>query len=277
MISLENQVVIITGTSSGIGRATAVEFAKAGAQVVSVARRAELLTELEKELAQFGKPVLSVPADLTKDEDQEKLVETVLQAYGRVDVLVNNAGLSIGGPFAEQDPAIVRQMVSLNVYAPLRLTQLVLPAMLKRKQGQIVNVASVAGIAYSPGQCTYAPTRAAIVAFSKGLRRELAGTGVRVSYVLPGWTATAMLEKMPLEKMRANGLLPPFTRVDPPEVPARAILEVVQRQRPAIQLGGLGFVMADFSERLSPLLTDWLMGLLFEKEKLLHGMKDLGA
>jgi short-subunit dehydrogenase len=207
----------------------------------------------------------------------EKLVETVIQAYGQVDVLVNNAGLSMGGAFQEQDPAVIRQMINLNVYTPLRLTQLVLPHMLDKKQGHVVNVASVAGLTFMPGQAAYSPTRAAIVAFSKSLRRELDGTGVRVSYVLPGWTATAMLERMPVSEMRANGLLPPFTCVDQPEVPARAILEAVRRNRPRTQLGGLGWAFADLYERLSPAWMDFYTRIFLDKEKLLRGMQDLGV
>lgn len=277
MLSLENKVVIVTGTSSGIGRAAAVEFAMAGARVVSVARRVELLQELETELAQFGKPVLSVPTDLTTDTGLEKLVATVIQAYGQVDVLVNNAGLSIGGPFQEQNPATIRQMVNLNVYTPMRLTQLVLPQMLKRQQGQIVNVASVAGIMYSPGQTAYSPTRAAIIAFSKALRRELAGTGINVSYVLPGWTLTAMMAKMSVAEMRTAGILTPFMTLDKPEVPARAIVEAVRRNRFGTRLGGLQFAIADFSERISPALIDLYLRWFADKEKWLRGMKDLGA
>lgn len=277
MVSLENKVVIVTGTSSGIGRAAALEFARAGARVVSVARRAELLQELEKELAQYGKPVLSVPTDLTQDDGMEKLVETVIQAYGQVDVLVNNAGLSVGGAFQAQNPAIIRQMVNLNVYTPMRLTQLVLPHMLKRQQGHIVNVASVAGIMYSPGQCAYSSTRAAIVAFSKALRRELVGTGLNVSYVLPGWAVTAMLEKMPAAEMRAAGLLTPFMTLDKPEVPARAIVGVVRHNQTHVLLGGLQFAFADISERISPALIDLYMRWFVDKEKWLRGLKDLGA
>ncbi len=277
MVSLEDQVVIVTGTSSGIGRATALAFARAGARVVSVARRAELLETLESELAQYGRPVLSIPTDLSEDEGMERLVKTVIQTYGRVDVLVNNAGLSIGGPLQEQNPAIIRQMVNLNVYAPMRLTQLVLPHMLERKQGHIVNVASVAAIFFSPGQTSYSPTRAAMLAFSKALRRELDGSGVRVSCVLPGWTLTGMTEKMSLNAMRAAGLFPPFTTIDSPETPARAIVNTVRNNRAFTILGGSGWVWADLFERISPALMNIYMRWFIQKEKFLRSMKDLGA
>jgi short-subunit dehydrogenase len=277
MDSLNNKVVIITGASSGIGKAAAHEFAKQGARVVLVARRADILSDVKKELVQYGREILSVPADISNEEDLQNLVQTVIQTFGVVDVLVNNAGVSMGGDFCEHDANDLKKMVEINLYAPMRLTQLILPLMLARKQGHIINVTSVAGIVLSPGQTAYASTRSGLTAFSHALRREVAGSGVRVSIILPGWTKTQMLEKMDLEKMRDAKLLNPFTTLDDPQVPARAIVDAALHNRKQVLLGGIQVRVGDLMTRLSPIrITDWFYRVLMNKEKLIAVMKDLG-
>ena len=276
MYSLKDRVVIITGASSGIGRAAAHEFAKCGAQVVLVARRREMLVEVGREIEGYGRPALVVPADMGREEDLKNLCNVVIQTFGRIDVLVNNAGLSIGGAFTEQDDAIIRKMVEVNVYAPMRLTQIVLPHMLERRDGHIVNVSSVAGVIPSPGQTAYAPTRAAVISFSHALRREVAGHGIRVSAILPGWTRTAMLENMHEDEMRAAGLLNPFINLDGPEVPARAIVDAVIHNRYQVLMGGIQYWWGDKLQRLSPKIMDWFFRFWMDTEKMVQGMKELG-
>jgi NADP-dependent 3-hydroxy acid dehydrogenase YdfG len=275
--SLDDKVVIITGASAGIGRATAHAFAAAGCQVVLVARRAEVLTEVKAELIRYGKPVLAVPTDIVREDGVQALVRTVNQTFGRIDVLVNNAGLSRGGALQQAGPDQIHQMVELNVYAPMRLTQCVLPQMLKQKQGHIVNVSSVAGVVAAPGQVAYAATRAAVITFSHALRRELDGSGVRVSVVLPGWTRTAMLEKMPESDLRAAGLLNAWITLDPPEVPARAMVDAVRYNRYQVMLGGPQFFVGDIMHRISPRLMDLYYRWFVDKPKWLKILENLGG
>jgi short-subunit dehydrogenase len=135
----------------------------------------------------------------------------------------------------------------------------------------------VAGIVLSPGQTAYASTRSGLTAFSHALRREVAGSGVRVSIILPGWTKTQMLEKMDLEKMRDAKLLNPFTTLDDPQVPARAIVDAALHNRKQVLLGGIQVRVGDLMTRLSPIrITDWFYRVLMNKEKLIAVMKDLG-
>lgn len=275
--SLDDKVVIVTGASAGIGRATAHAFAAACCRVVLVARRADVLAEVKAELAQYGQPVLAVPTDIVREEEVQALVETVQQTFGRIDVLVNNAGVSLGGAFQQAGPDQIRQMVELNVYAPLRLTQCVLPQMLKQKQGHIVNVSSVAGVVAAPGQVAYATTRSAVIAFSHALRRELDGSGVRVSLVLPGWTRTGMLEKMPESDLRAAGLLNAWITLDPPEVPARAIVDAVRYNRYQVMLGGLQFFVGDIMHRVTPRWLDLYYRWFVDKAKWLKVLEKLGG
>ena len=276
MYSLNGKVVIVTGASSGIGKATVHAFAAQGAKVVLVARWANVLAEVKEELEQYEQPTLVVPTDVVQEEALQNLYHTVVQTFGTIDVLVNNAGISIGGAFQEQDAATIRKMVEINVYAPMRLTQLVLPLMLERQQGHIVNVGSVAGLVPSPGQVAYTPTRSAAISFSHALRRELAGSGVNVSMVLPGWTRTAMLEKMDLAKARSAQALSPFMTLDDPAVPARAIVDAVVHHRYRVRLGGCHFLLGDVMQRLSPKLIDWYLRIFVDAEKVVQVMKDLG-
>ncbi len=277
MYSLNDKVVIVTGASSGIGKAAAYQFAALGARVVLVARRADVLAEVKNDLSQYGDSILAVPADVTKEQDLQNLYRTVLETFGEIDVLVNNAGISVGGEFQEHNADELRKMVEVNVYAPMRLAQLVLPSMLERKQGHIVNVSSVAGLVMSPGQTAYASTRSAVIAFSHALRREVSGNGVRVSLILPGWTRTPMLDKMDLDEMRAVKVLTPFTTLDDPSVPARAIVDSVLHNRRQVLLGGSQIWVADFMGRMSPIrITDWFYNFILDKAKLVKVMKDLG-
>ena len=276
MDALKDKVTLVTGASSGIGKFAAHEFAARGAKVALVARRADVLAEVKNELGQYGQSILSVPADVTKEDDLQNLYRMVVQTFGGIDVLVNNAGISMGGAFQEHDPVMIRKMIDVNVYAPMRLTQLVLPLMLERRRGHIVNVGSVAGLALSSGQAAYAPTRSAIIAFSHCLRRELAGSGVRVSVVLPGWTQTPMLERMSRDEMRAAKALTSFTTLDDPIVPARAIVDAVLHNRVQIALGGSQFWAGDILHRISPKLLDWYYRVFVSTEKMLKVMKDLG-
>jgi NAD(P)-dependent dehydrogenase (short-subunit alcohol dehydrogenase family) len=280
-VSLAGRVVIITGASAGIGRATAHAFAQAGARVVLVARRAEPLAAVKAELAQYRGEVLAVPADVTCDEALEQLVETALQAFGRIDVLVNNAGISRGGPFTGLPADDLQQLLLINVYGPLRLAQLVLPAMLRQHGGHIVNVSSMAGLLGAPGLAAYNATRSAIIAFSDSLRREVQGSGIYVSAVLPSWTRTPMTGGLDEAGMRAAGLLTPLTSFDPPERPAQAIVDAVRYRRAQLTMGGPEIQVLAWQNQLSPRLSDLLyrlyFRLLFDKRRFIETQRRLGS
>ena len=123
---------------------------------------------------------------------------------------------------------------------------------------------------------SYAPTRSAIISFSHALRREVEGSGVRVSMVLPGWTRTAMLEKMDLTEARTSQALSPFMTLDDPAVPAHAIVDAVIHNRYRVRLGGIQFLFGDIMQRLSPKLVDWYLRAFVDTDKVVQVMKDLG-
>jgi short-subunit dehydrogenase len=185
--------VIVTGASSGLGEAMARALAGRGHRVVLVARRAEELERLRAEINPSGRRVITAPADVTNEEDIERVLKRAHGSFGPVDVLINNAG--IGGPGREwwlRDPAEVRQVFEVNLLAAVRLSGMVIPEMLERRTGHIINVGSVAARTHGGG--VYTSTKAGLRAFSLGLRRDLLDTGVSVSLLEPGFIRTPMTE-----------------------------------------------------------------------------------
>jgi short-subunit dehydrogenase len=268
--TLQDKVVIVTGASAGIGRATVRVLAAQGAKVVLAARREAALNTVKEEIAatRHGPAALVVPADITDEAARQQLIERTLAAFGRVDVLVNNAGLSMGGPLDEQDSDTLLKMLDLNFTAAIRLTQIVLPHMLAQNSGHIVNISSVAGYALAMGQSAYAGTKAGLNGFSHALRRDLLRTNVNVSIIAPGWTYTDMMGELDLDAMREVGLLwPPFLILDTAEVVAKAITDAVRYNRAEVMLGGVGFKMIALLHRLSPRLSDLAQQIYFRNHK----------
>jgi NAD(P)-dependent dehydrogenase (short-subunit alcohol dehydrogenase family) len=187
---LEGRVAIVTGASSGIGEASAVTLARAGAGVVACARRADRLEELGARVAAAGGRVLPVPADVTVAEDRERVVARAIEAFGAVHALVNNAGYAQRGPVEVVPLDAVRRNFETNVFAAIGMTQLVLPRFRAQGGGRIVNVSSVVGRIVWPWSSVYAATKHALEALSDGLRRETAPFGIRVVLIEPGFVET---------------------------------------------------------------------------------------
>lgn len=186
--ALADRVVVVTGASEGLGVATAQAVREAGGRVVLAARRADLLAERVAALG-GSDAALAVPCDVTSEADRQGLVHTALQRFGRIDALVNNAGIAASGPAEEESPEIAERTVATNLLAPYRLCQLVAPGMLERRDGAIVNVSSIGSLVSFDrfGLAAYDASKAGL----NGLTRELAAQwgrrGVRVNAVAPGW------------------------------------------------------------------------------------------
>lgn len=178
----QNKIAVITGTSSGIGAATARQLAKAGMQVVLVARRLERLVGLQAEIESAGGKAEVVAADLRSEEERVH----VFQQAGEADVLVNNAGFGWYGYYSKMPWKITREMLATNIEAVAHLTSLFLPGMTKRNRGHIINVGSISGSIPSQGIAMYAASKSFVDAFSTALHRETRGTNVKVSVVRAG-------------------------------------------------------------------------------------------
>jgi NAD(P)-dependent dehydrogenase (short-subunit alcohol dehydrogenase family) len=226
-VDVENAVVLVTGASSGIGAATARAAAAAGARVVLTARREERIQALAEELPDAR----AVACDVTDADQLAHAVRTATDEYGRIDVLVNNAGQGLHVPLEDVDLADFRAVLDLNVVAALAAMQAVIPVMRNQGAGSIVNVSSGTTLAVRPGAGAYAASKAALNMLSSVARLELADAGIAVSTVYPFITATEFHRSLRAGELRAPSSpeeVPPDLRPQRPEQVAEVILEVIR-------------------------------------------------
>ena len=217
----------MTGATSGIGRATAIALARAGARVIVTGRDAEALAAVRD--ATGG---TAVAADLGNSADVERLAAAALSGPAPVEILVNNAGVGWAGAFAAMPAEMIEELVAVNLLGTARLTRALLPAMLERRRGHIVMVASVAGHVGVRDEALYAATKAAMLNFSESLRYEVRDAGVRVTTVSPGVVDT------PFFTRRGSAYSRRRPRPIPPERLARAIVRAIQRERDEVVVPG---------------------------------------
>src|SRR6266545_3598173 len=190
--NIQGKVVVITGASSGLGEATARDLSAQGATVVLGARRADRIKSLADELTRRGGKALAVPTDVIHSEQVKKLVDGAVQAYGRIDVMINNAGLMPQSPLERLRIDEWNRMVDVNIKGVLYGIAAALPYMKQQKAGHIINVSSVAGHKVGPGFAVYAATKHAVRALSEGLRQEVKPYNIRTTVISPGAVATEL-------------------------------------------------------------------------------------
>ena len=197
------ECALVTGASSGIGRDLAREFAAGGYHVVLVARQAAALRQLADELrSAHGITATPLPADLAESGAAARLYDELGRAGTVVDVVVNNAGFGLQGPFARHAPERVAAMIQVNVTALTELTRLFLPGMLERNRGGILNVASTAAFQAGPFMAVYYATKAYVLSFTEAIAEEVKGTALRVSCLCPGPTATGFADAAQMQDTR---------------------------------------------------------------------------
>ena len=209
---LAGRAALVTGASSGIGQATARALAAAGARVGLAARRAERLQELEEEIARGGGEAIALPTDVTDYAQAEAMARQAAETFGGVDVLVNAAGIMLPAPIVGADPADWRRMVDVNLLGVLYATRAVLPGMLERGDGHIVNVSSTSGRVASPLFSVYAATKFGLGAFTEVLRKEVHPSRVRVTLFEPGPTESELGSHVDPEVM--EGMREDFANVE---------------------------------------------------------------
>jgi short-subunit dehydrogenase len=232
-MDLKDKVVLITGASAGIGLATARRLAQAGAKVALAARSADKLTQLAEELQHAGYAALVVPTDMRNQVEVKQLVETTLQHYGRIDVLINNAGQAVAGTIADLDLEAYRQVIELNMFGPIYAMQASVPKMRTQGGGIIINVSSMVSKMQIPGLGGYASTKAALNMLSDTARGELAADHIRVITVYPRMTATdfgrnSIGNRQMRQQQRGNAA--PEMVIDSAEYVAEKILEAIQKE-----------------------------------------------
>jgi NADP-dependent 3-hydroxy acid dehydrogenase YdfG len=192
MTNIKEKIVVVTGASSGLGEATARMLSAEGATVVMGARRLDRLKSLKDEFTQNGGKAVALATDVTQREQVKKLVDTAVQTFGRVDVIINNAGLMPSSPLERLKVDEWDRMIDVNIKGVLYGIASVLPHMMRQKSGHIINVSSVAGHKVTPNGAVYSATKHAVRALSEGLRAEVKPYNIRTTIISPGAVATEL-------------------------------------------------------------------------------------
>jgi uncharacterized protein len=259
----QNRAVLVTGGSSGLGRVIAEAFVAAGAKVAIVGLEAEAVQKAAAEMRAAGRDVLGIHADITRQPDVDRLMAETLARFGRLDVLVNNAGRSMRGKVLDTTPEQFRDLMELNLVALVRCTRAAVPHLLKQR-GHVVNIGSLAAKSAARWVGAYPATKFAVAAYSQQLRLELGPEGLHVLLVCPGpiqrkdarLYPLAGLEDVP-ESARKPGAGVRVSAI-PPERLARAILRACERRRPELVIPAKARLLFAISQ-LWPTLGDWIV------------------
>ena len=220
-MEFSGKTIVVTGAASGIGLACAEGFAKAGGRVILADVQDE---KANQEAARIGGGALAIRLDVTDDASIESFAKDALAKAGQIDVLVNVAGWGKVQPFMENDADFWDRVVDINFTGPVKLCRALLPGMIERKSGRIVNVASDAGRVGSLGETVYSGAKSGIIGFSKGLAREMARYGISVNNVCPGPTDTPLFAKVPEKHQEAFVRAIPMRRLAKPSEIAHAVM-----------------------------------------------------
>ncbi|MGN9777540.1 SDR family oxidoreductase [Micromonospora sp. H33] len=263
-------VVVVTGASSGIGRATAQAFAGRGCALALAARRGDALEQVVQECVARGGQAMAVPTDVSDAAAVEELARRTLERYGRIDVWVNNAALSMFGPFQDVPLEDFRRVLDVNVMGYVHGARAALPVMREQGSGVLVNVSSIVGVVAQPYTHAYTMAKFAIRALSASLRQELQVEGVRgveVCTVLPATIDTPLFQHAANYTGRAVRAMPPVYR---PERVARAIVNLVRLPRREVVVGPAGRALV-MQSRLTPKLVEKLMAVRVDRSHLSRG------
>ncbi|WP_419668367.1 SDR family oxidoreductase [Streptomyces sp. 2-1] len=229
MLSLQDKIVAITGASGGIGEATARLLAQRGAAVVLSARRSERIDAIAQDIREQGGRATACVVDVTKAEDLRRLVSTAIDQYGRIDVLVNNAGIAPISPLADLDTEGWSTMIDVNLRGTLNGIAAALPAFREQGSGHLVSIVSVAGLTVSPTMAVYAATKNAVRTVHEGLRKESTDGVVRTTAISPGYIRTDLADSMADPNVRELTRKNMDAMGIPPAAVARAVAFAIEQ------------------------------------------------
>jgi NADP-dependent 3-hydroxy acid dehydrogenase YdfG len=244
---LSGKVAVITGASSGIGQATALALAQAGADVALAARREAALEAVAEDVRGIGRRALVVPTDVTQQAQVEQLVSATLAHYGHLDVIVANAGIYVRGPIETLTAADFERCMAVNYFGTIYPVLAALPHLRAQKSGHIVLISSMDGKKAVRTDAPYAATKFAVAGFGDALRQDLHGTGVDVSIIFPGRVATPLIADMRIPAISA-----PIAA----EAVGAAVVKAIRRRQAEVILPFSAHFLL-FADRLSPRLGDW--------------------
>lgn len=260
MAELKDKVVLITGASSGFGEDAARLFAREGCKVVLAARRLDRLQALAAEIQNAGGEALAVPVDLNVPAEIKVMVQTALDLYGHIDILFNNAGYGSVDWFEKLDPGrSIETIIKVNLIGTMLVTREVLPHMLKRRNGHIINMVSVAGLISPPLITTYSAGKYGVRAFTDALRREVRPFGVRVSGIYPGPAVTEFGKRIDRTKSRETIKKLKYPHMTSAYV-AKRVVNVAKRPRRTLVIPWWFRVVTTF-DTLFPVVVDWILYL----------------
>ena len=258
-MDFKDKTVLITGASSGIGKETAIKFAKNGANIVLVARNQQKLLQVESKLEKFGISTLTCTCDVSVKSQVKIMHDQTLERFGPVDVLVNNAGFAIFGPVVDLEIDEIESQMATNYLGMVYCIKYFLPGMLKRGSGHIVNVASVAASFGLPGIAPYCASKFAMLGFSEGLKHELKTAGIGVTVVSPIMVRTSFFDHPSFDRM---------PKYSPASLDAKTVANAILRaaNSPRLEIMVPSIVRgAVWAKHTFPFIVNPIMGSAFQK------------
>jgi len=231
--SLTGRRALVTGASSGIGRALAIELARSGVDLVLFARRADRLQEVAAEVARLGRRAICIAGDVTDSSARQRAIDASRTEFGGLDILINNAGIAAHGRFADADPKRLRPIFEVNFFAPVEFIRAAIPILREGNEPLVVNIGSILGDRGVPHKTEYSASKFALHGFSESIRPELARLGIGVMLVAPGPTESEHFEVL----LEDQGLPWPEPRRLPAEQVARRIVKEMEGSRDEIVVG----------------------------------------
>jgi len=261
--SLAGKRALVTGASSGIGRAVAETLARRGANVLAVARSEDKLQQLVDETKAANVPgrIVACAADVTDPADRKRAVQTAVREFGGLDLLVNNAGVGAFGHFVDLGPEILRRLFEVNFFAQAEMCREAIPALAEGDDPVIVNVSSMTGRRSVPAWTDYSASKFAVCGFSEGLRAELVRFGIDVTLVVPGLTQSNLQRTL----IASHGRMPPsFEGGLPPSAVAEQMVRAVERRKAEVRIERNARLLL-FVNWLAPRFVDFMMKRIVRK------------
>jgi short-subunit dehydrogenase len=260
-----DKVIIVTGASSGIGESIALEFARNGSKVVLAARSENKLSEIVKRITDEGFSAIYIKTDVSIEEECRRLIENTVDKYGTVDVLINNAGLSMRASFLDVELKVLHQLMDVNFWGTVYCTKYALPYLIERK-GSLAGVSSVAGFHGLPGRTGYSASKFAIHGFLETVRVENLKNGLHVMIIAPGFTSTEIRKHALTADGSEQGESPrDEEKLMSPEYVAKCVVKGIRKKRRTMLLTWDGRLTALF-QRIVPDYVDWLIYREMAKE-----------
>ena len=248
--------MLLTGASGGLGTFMAHAFADYKVNQVLVAHPGENLEELQKEIEGRGGKAIAIACDLRHAAQRRQLLQDIRKQLGHIDILINNAGVEFTSAYHELSEDNICGMLEVNLEAPMILSRLVLPEMLERKRGHIVNISSLAGKSGPAFQEPYAATKAGLIAFTSSLRATYRGSGVSASVIIPGFVEAGIYAKL---KTKSGCSAPAFMGTSPPEAVPHAVIRSIQKDLPEVIVNPMPVRPLLAFTSLFPSLGEWVV------------------